>query len=162
FLGADGQQRRIGPTGQHSAGIPVHHGCLDRRRAELMVDIARRRFLTGSAAVAAAAAVVPVTAGRAVAAGPPKLRIPDVPIRSAARNDPTETTLAEAVNLLRDGKLSAVELVQAHLDRIDKFEATYQAFVTVLADQALAAAKTADRSGSGPLSGIPLCIKDNY
>jgi len=128
-----------------------------------MADLARRSFLTGSAAVAATAAIAS-KAGPANAATRTAPRIPDVTVRSAAQDDPTEATLAEAAVLLRSRRLSAVELVRAHLDRIDEFESTYQAFVTVLADEALAAAKAADRNRGrgGPLAGIPLCIKDNY
>lgn len=132
-----------------------------------MAELGRRGFLTGTAAVAAAAAVVPaaVKANAGTPTGSPAaLRIPDVAVRKAALDDPTEATLAESAVLLRRGKLSAVELVKAHLDRIDTFESTYQAFVTVLADEALAAAQSADRKHDrgGPLAGIPLCIKDNY
>lgn len=123
--------------------------------------VSRRLFLARSGAVTAAAAVAaPARASSASASfkGP----LPDVTVRKAALDDPTEATLAEAATLLRRGKLTAVQLLQAHLDRIDAYEPTYQAFVMVTGDQALAEAKKADSRRSGPLSGIPLCIKDNY
>jgi hypothetical protein len=115
----------------------------------------RRTFLaaSGGATFAAAAAVSP-TAQAA----------PDVTLRAAALDDPTEATIAEALTMLRAGTLSATELVQTHLDRIDRFENTYQAFNTVTADSALAKAAEVDARGDvrRALSGIPLCIKDNY
>ncbi|MET7401950.1 amidase [Dactylosporangium sp. NPDC005572] len=127
----------------------------------------RRVFLAGSAAAAAgtvAATTIPWTAAHAAPAfqqGRP-VDVPDVDVRPAARADLTEATLAEAVTLLRRRATSATELVEAHLARIAAFEPTYQAFNAVTADAARAAAKAADRRRSGPLAGIPLCIKDNY
>ena len=83
--------------------------------------------------------------------------------RPQAMADPTELTLAEAAWMIRDRKISSLELVEAYLARIDAFETTYLAFNTVLADAAREAAKTiARRPHRGPLHGIPLAIKDNY
>jgi len=127
-------------------------------------EINRRVFLSRSATVAAGAAALtslPTWTGAASAdaapAGPP--RVPDVDVRPAAAQDPTEATIAEAITLLRQRRLTAVELVDAHLDRIAKFDSVYQAFNAVTADSARALA-AAPRPGV--LSGIPLCIKDNY
>jgi len=127
-------------------------------------EINRRVFLGRSATVAAGAAALtslPTWTGAASAgaapAGPP--RVPDVDVRPAAAQDPTEATIAEALTLLRQRRLTAVELVDAHLDRIAKFDVVYQAFNAVTADSARARA-AAPRPGV--LSGIPLCIKDNY
>lgn len=114
----------------------------------------RRTFLaaSGGATFAATALSTPASAA------------PDVTVRSAAVEDPTEATVAEALTLLRGGRLSATELVQAHLDRITAFESTYQAFNAVTGEAALAKAATVDARGDvrRALSGIPLCIKDNY
>ncbi|MEU6041476.1 amidase [Actinomadura sp. NPDC047616] len=127
-------------------------------------DVSRRLFLARSGAVTTAAVAAAAVAPRAAsaAARKPALDLPDVPVRPEAVADPAEATLAEAATLLRQRKITAVKLVQAHLDRITAHETTYQAFVTVTAEQALAAARTADRRRTGPLSGIPLCVKDNY
>ncbi|MYA34584.1 MAG: amidase [Gemmatimonadales bacterium] len=77
--------------------------------------------------------------------------------------DLTELTLAEAARLLRDGAVGAVELVEAHLVRIGRWEPRYQAFNTVVSGSALEAARAADRTrGRAPLTGVPLAIKDNY
>ena len=125
-------------------------------------EINRRVFLSRSATVAAGAAALtslPSWAGTAGAApaGPP--RIPDVDVRPAAKHDPTEATIAEAITLMRQRRLTAVDLVDAHLDRIATFDSVYQAFNAVTADSARARAAS---PGTGVLSGIPLCIKDNY
>lgn len=77
--------------------------------------------------------------------------------------DQDATGLAE---LIATRQLSAVELVRAHLDRIEAVNPKVNAVVTVLADHALAAAGVADRavaSGGplGPLHGVPFTIKDS-
>lgn len=74
-------------------------------------------------------------------------------------------TIHEAGELLRQRKVSAVELTQAHLDRIRKVEPKVKAFTLVTDDLALQQARAADRrlaSGDNlhPLTGIPLAIKD--
>lgn len=61
--------------------------------------------------------------------------------------------------------LSPVDLVAACLERIERFDGNVRSFVSVQADQAVAAAQDAEReigSGSyrGPLHGIPIAIKD--
>lgn len=60
--------------------------------------------------------------------------------------------------LLRAGDVTAVEVVQAHLDRLGSVGGRVNAFVTVLAEQALDAAR---RPGVGPLSGVPFTVKDS-
>ncbi len=76
----------------------------------------------------------------------------------------TDLTLAEAQTRLRAGETSAVELIQAHLERIQAIEPHVKAYLTVTAEQALAAAAEADRrrtnGDESPLLGIPLAIKD--
>ena len=61
-------------------------------------------------------------------------------------------------------KLSSVELTQDALDRIARRNPALNAFVTVDAEGALAAAKAADaalaKGGAGPLTGIPIAHKD--
>ncbi|MYE35798.1 MAG: amidase [Gemmatimonadales bacterium] len=98
---------------------------------------------------------------RVVAGHPDELNLPP-----AGRPQPaelTEFTLAEAARLLRDGDVGAVELVEAYLARIGRWDARYQAFNTVASRGALEAARTADRTrGRAPLTGVPLAIKDNY
>lgn len=67
---------------------------------------------------------------------------------------------------LRAGDFSCRELVQAYLDRIDALDDRIHAFVTVAADQALAAGDQVDRQlargdALPPLAGIPLGVKDS-
>ncbi|WP_406079378.1 amidase [Micromonospora sp. NBC_00858] len=83
--------------------------------------------------------------------------------RPAALADPSELTIAEAAWLIRAGKLTPEHLVEAYLDRISRYDGSYQAFNRVLADAAIAAARDAGRRPRrGALHGIPLAIKDNY
>jgi aspartyl-tRNA(Asn)/glutamyl-tRNA(Gln) amidotransferase subunit A len=131
-------------------------------------EVNRRIFLTRSAAIAAGAVAAPVLIGSQNATAAPRPakvsspKIPNVDVRPAALKDPTETTIAEAVTLIRRGTLTSTELVSAHLDRISKYEPTYLAFNAITGDAALAGAKDQDRKRTGLLGGIPLCIKDNY
>jgi aspartyl-tRNA(Asn)/glutamyl-tRNA(Gln) amidotransferase subunit A len=72
------------------------------------------------------------------------------------------TKLAE---LIRTRKVSPVEVVQAHLDRIEAINPKVNAIVTV-ADNALATAKAAEAAvmeGAelGPLHGVPFTAKDS-
>ena len=64
-----------------------------------------------------------------------------------------------------DGQTSSVELTEAFLERIRQVEDRVKSFVTVTADAALEQARAADAriaSGeAGPLTGIPMQIKDN-
>jgi aspartyl-tRNA(Asn)/glutamyl-tRNA(Gln) amidotransferase subunit A len=76
-------------------------------------------------------------------------------------------TVTEASELIASGDLSPVELTESVLSRIDQAEPHLNAFVTVTADSALAAAKLAEEellAGDyrGPLHGIPLGVKDLY
>jgi len=76
----------------------------------------------------------------------------------------TQATIVELSQALHAKRLSAVELTQSVLDRIAKHNPVLNAFVTVDADGALAAAKAADariaKGDAGPLTGIPIAHKD--
>ncbi|WP_335981171.1 amidase [Streptomyces sp. CA2R106] len=68
--------------------------------------------------------------------------------------------------LIRDRKVSSVEVVRAHLDRIEAADPKVNAIVT-LADGALEAAKAADAAlaagvAVGPLHGVPFTAKDSF
>jgi aspartyl-tRNA(Asn)/glutamyl-tRNA(Gln) amidotransferase subunit A len=70
-------------------------------------------------------------------------------------------TIREVTRLLRLRKLSAVELIEATLRRIDETEPLVHAYVHVAAEQALDAARRADAEAPrSPLHGIPIGIKD--
>ncbi len=76
-------------------------------------------------------------------------------------------SLRTVATLLRDRQISAVELATLSLDRIARFDPSLNAFQLVLADEALAAARAADREiGSGryrgALHGVPVAVKDLF
>ena len=76
------------------------------------------------------------------------------------------TTATELVFLIRRKKVSPLEVMRAVLERIDKVNPPLNAYCTVAAEQALAAAKKATaavgKKGAtlGPLHGVPVSIKD--
>src|SRR5688572_3786079 len=104
-------------------------------------------------------------AGTAAAAQPP-FRPTAVPT-PASEEDLAYLSIAEASELIARRKLSPVELVDACLSRIDRFEPEIRAWITVLADQARADARRAAdeivrRGPRSPLHGIPFAHKDLY
>jgi aspartyl-tRNA(Asn)/glutamyl-tRNA(Gln) amidotransferase subunit A len=76
-----------------------------------------------------------------------------------------QLTIHEAQQLLKNKKLSSVELTKDCLERINKVEPKVHALVTVTDELALEQAKKADqliaKGDTHPLSGIPVVIKDN-
>jgi aspartyl-tRNA(Asn)/glutamyl-tRNA(Gln) amidotransferase subunit A len=84
-----------------------------------------------------------------------------------APSDLVFLSISEAAELIAGGKLSPVELVNAHLSRIDATDARLNSFITLLREESLTAAREAERaiaSGDylGPLHGIPIGLKDLY
>jgi len=78
----------------------------------------------------------------------------------------TGLTLAEASRLVRGRKVSAVALVEACLERIQRLDRQLNAFITVTSDLALSQARRADEeiargAWRGPLHGVPIALKDN-
>lgn len=83
--------------------------------------------------------------------GPPSMSIPG--------------TILELAPLLRQKKISPLELTQACLQRIEKQNPALNAFITVATEPALAAARAAEAEIArgdwrGPLHGIPIALKD--
>jgi amidase len=73
------------------------------------------------------------------------------------------TELAEAI---RSRQVSSQEVIEAHLARIEAVNGSINAVVIVMAEQALKAAKTADRAVAngavlGPFHGVPFTVKEN-
>ena len=69
--------------------------------------------------------------------------------------------------LVKNGEISPVEIVEAHLSRIRSTEPVLNSFITLLPDEALAAARQAERDiragrYRGPLHGIPVGLKDLF
>ncbi|GAA2847007.1 amidase [Streptosporangium fragile] len=74
-------------------------------------------------------------------------------------------TATEMLELLRTRQVSAVELLRAHLRRIEEVNPAVNAIVTLVAERALAEAAEADRDLArgrwrGPLHGLPVACKD--
>ena len=75
------------------------------------------------------------------------------------------TPAVDLAAAIRDRTLSPVALTQAVLDRIERINPAINAYCTVVADRAMAAARTAEaevmRGGHlGPLHGVPMSFKD--
>ncbi|MGH7775260.1 MAG: hypothetical protein ACREQA_23785, partial [Candidatus Binatia bacterium] len=64
---------------------------------------------------------------------------------SINKSDLHYLSIAEASRLIRQRKLSPVELTQATLKRIDEVEPKVHAFITVAKEEALQAAKLAEK-----------------
>ena len=75
-------------------------------------------------------------------------------------------TLTEALQKLDAGEISAVELTRAYLERIEKYGADLNCYITTTPERALAdaAASDARRSAGNALSldGVPIAIKDLF
>ncbi|MCU1658093.1 MAG: aspartyl/glutamyl-tRNA amidotransferase subunit [Pseudonocardiales bacterium] len=77
----------------------------------------------------------------------------------------TRSGAADLAARIASGEVSAVEVTQAHLDRIAAVDGSIHAFLHVDTEGALGAAKAVDalRASGGPLSplaGVPLAMKD--
>ncbi len=74
-------------------------------------------------------------------------------------------TIAEAHELLKQRKISSVDLTKACLDHIANIDKKVRACITVTNDLALQQAEDADskirKDDISPLTGIPVLIKDN-
>ena len=74
-------------------------------------------------------------------------------------------SLLDAAALIERREVSPVELTRAMLARIERLDPHLHSFLTVTADQALAAAAVAEREigagrRRGPLHGVPVAVKD--
>jgi len=89
-----------------------------------------------------------------------------MPTAAADQNDLAALTITEAAKLLRSKSISPVDLTRACLERIERYNKSLNAFITITADQALenARAMEAEQAAGkwrGPLHGIPIALKDN-
>jgi aspartyl-tRNA(Asn)/glutamyl-tRNA(Gln) amidotransferase subunit A len=75
-------------------------------------------------------------------------------------------TLTQLAGDLRARRISSTDLTRLFLERIERFDTTLNAFITVTAEQALAAAAAADRrlakGEASALTGLPLAHKDIF
>jgi aspartyl-tRNA(Asn)/glutamyl-tRNA(Gln) amidotransferase subunit A len=78
----------------------------------------------------------------------------------------TRLTAADLAEKIQHKEVSAVEVAQAHLDRIAAVDKTVNAFLHVDTEGALSAARAVDedvaagREPASPLAGVPLALKD--
>jgi aspartyl-tRNA(Asn)/glutamyl-tRNA(Gln) amidotransferase subunit A len=76
-------------------------------------------------------------------------------------SDLTRMTAVETAAAIASKQVSAVEVAQAHLDRIAKVDGQVHAFLHVDTDGALETARKVDAGDiTGPLAGVPLALKD--
>ncbi len=80
-------------------------------------------------------------------------------------SDPCLAPAVELAREMRTGERSPVDVVEAHLERIEARDEAVNAYVTVTAEDARAAAEEAERAveageSLGPLHGVPVAIKD--
>ena len=77
-----------------------------------------------------------------------------------------DLTITEALKKLSNREISATELARAHIERIEKFGAELNAYITVTAERAMADAAAADERIAGgnarALDGIPIAMKDLF
>ncbi len=133
------------------------------------LETTRRDFLEQSAVAAMAGLAL---ARQAVAATPlaaQPAQYGGASRRAAASGtiDLVNLTIVEAAEKIRRKQLSPVELTQATLARIEALNPKLGAIITVSAEQAMDAARTAEREiqagrYKGPLHGIPFVAKDTH
>jgi len=82
----------------------------------------------------------------------------------------TDLNTVTAASMLRKGDITSMELTQASLDQIERLEPAIHAFITLIAEQAMKQAASADKqlqaarkTGkdlTGSMLGIPIVVKD--
>ena len=73
----------------------------------------------------------------------------------------TRMTAAELAGAIREKQVSAVEVAQAHLERVEQVDGRVHAFLHVDEEGALEQARRVDAGElTGPLAGVPLALKD--
>jgi len=82
-------------------------------------------------------------------------------------NDLLDLSIGEVAGKLAGKEISPMELTNAALERIEGLEPKLNAYVTLCADSALAAARVAEREIAegryrGELHGVPVALKDLY
>lgn len=103
----------------------------------------------------------------ASAAGSLTIAAAGVTASQRSANDLTSLSIQEAAQRIRRKNISPVELTNACLARIERFNPVLNAFITVTAESALAEARAAESDiqrgrWRGPLHGIPIALKDLF
>ncbi len=86
---------------------------------------------------------------------------------TSGRDDLAYLSAARLAALVQERQVSPVELVKTYLERIDRFDARLRAYITVLPEAALEAARKAEAAvmrgeSLGPLHGVPYAVKDQF
>src|SRR5579863_9715408 len=89
------------------------------------------------------------------------------PVSGGQSDDLARLIIREAADLVRKKKVSPVELTRACLARIDRFNPSLNAFITITAESALEQARVAESEVTrgnwrGPLHGVPIALKDLF
>lgn len=98
---------------------------------------------------------------------PENWNIPENIELPASREELAFYTVEELATLIKQRKISSVELTNFFLDRIKEYGDTLEAIVTITEERALAQARKMDRELTegnyrGPLHGIPYGLKDLF
>jgi amidase len=121
--------------------------------------ISRREFGRQLGVAAVAGAVAPTMAQSELLNNSPMTSMP------ASASDLVFLNATELVAMMKAKKVSAREVLQAHLDHIDRVNPRVNAIVTLVPDRAMADANKADDElargkARGPLHGLPIAHKD--
>ena len=119
-------------------------------------SVSRRQVLAAGAALPVSLALGRAGAAKAAAFRP-----------AATSADPADLTIVELLPLLDRRELSARELVEACIARVERLEPTIKAFQHKTFDVARARAKVIDETRAlgrpvGALAGVPIGLKDLY
>lgn len=121
-----------------------------------MRSISRRNFSRMCGGVAAAGALLGALPGTLLSAT----------VEAGTSEELTGLTLLEASERMRKGSVTSTGLTRALLSRIATYNPKVNAYITVMATEALAQAAALDAEAKqgrfrGPLHGIPIALKDN-
>jgi amidase len=114
--------------------------------------VSRRRFIRASAAVGTALALT---------------RFSDNAYGVIAADDPLAMSATQIAQMIRDKKITSVEVTKRCLARIDEVNPKINAVVALCRERALAEAAEADAllaagKTKGPLHGVPFTVKDSF
>jgi aspartyl-tRNA(Asn)/glutamyl-tRNA(Gln) amidotransferase subunit A len=89
-----------------------------------------------------------------------------MPLKGDRVENILDMNIMELRGLLKNGKISSVELTRFYLDRVKKHDQAVQAYLRLTEEAAMEMAREADRrikeGEEGPLLGIPFGIKDIF
>ena len=89
----------------------------------------------------------------------------DISLSDLEKNELVFMNAREQAKLIASGELLSEELVQSHIDQIERINPSVNAVVTVVEDSAIEQARNADKARFadaelGPIHGLPVVVKD--